>query len=528
MMHIQLINESSYNKHHKLKIHSLCFYYRNHKHVLYGSFTINDEVFIFSFNIFDIYRSYNSKSNKKSSSKTHSKTSNSNQSNSSSKYSNTKQQQQQQQANASSSSSLASSNNNSKNNLQEQSKQQKLASSTPTPAQTTNNSILTTPISTNTNNTSEDLNETSKKVKFDKNGPLAEAMSIVEAEVAAAAAAAAASQLPGDFEFNSYMSNLVNTTPHTNVMNESKSESGGGGTGGTGGGSVKLNHEISVESTKNDTNSDEEDIVDATIPKLLNEKEITATTTPTSSTIDVKEVDGQPKLTTAVVSAKSANDSSVLIQTENIKKNIVFDVFANATTTAHIPPPPLPNHIHQHQNHKNMFLGPQINTKNFHANNTSNNTSNTNNNNNNNGLNLSNFLNVRFEICSNQESTSKSKSKYKKCIKILSVSSRPLSTLMGTIVSDNAVVADIQLKTYEFTEKCLSFRLASIDMNAAEMGATTRSNFDIKLINLYEKFLCALVNFTTSTYSRIWSGFFFLLSYTGSGNNLTSLITAGF
>lgn len=64
-MHVQLINESAYNKDHKLKINTLCFYYRNHKHVLYGSFTINDEVFVFSFNIFDIYRSYNSKSNKK-------------------------------------------------------------------------------------------------------------------------------------------------------------------------------------------------------------------------------------------------------------------------------------------------------------------------------------------------------------------------------------------------------------------------------------------------------------------------------
>ncbi len=66
-MHVQLLNESAYNREHKLRIHSLCFYYRNHKHVLYGSFTINDELFIFSFNIFDIYRSYTSKSNKKTS-----------------------------------------------------------------------------------------------------------------------------------------------------------------------------------------------------------------------------------------------------------------------------------------------------------------------------------------------------------------------------------------------------------------------------------------------------------------------------
>ena len=65
MMHVQLINESPSSKEHKLTIHTLCFYYRNHKHVLYGSFTINNEVFVFSFNIFDIYRSYHSKSNKK-------------------------------------------------------------------------------------------------------------------------------------------------------------------------------------------------------------------------------------------------------------------------------------------------------------------------------------------------------------------------------------------------------------------------------------------------------------------------------
>jgi hypothetical protein len=454
-MHIQLINESAYNKHHKLKIHSLCFYYRNHKHVLYGSFTINDEVFIFSFNIFDIYRSYNSKSNKKSS-KSHSKTSNSNsnttQSSSSSKYSNSSKQQSNV---ASSSSSLASSNNNSKNNLQDQIKHLDKQKSTTT---TTTTGTPSTPISINSN-TNEGLNDDtlssansksdagSKKAKFDKNTPLAEALSIVEAEM-----------IPGDFEFNSYMNNLVNS---------------------------KLNHEFSVESSKNDANSEEDDLVDA---KLINEQGVKVTTeiiSPSSSneqtaitntvppsipTVETKLPSYKPTKTANTetpVSSKNLLDNYkniVNLYENSSKKNIVFDVF-----TA------LPQN-------KNMFLGSQVNSKTFNVNNTSNSNTNTNNN----ALNLSNFLNVRFEICSNQESTSKSKSKYKKCIKILSVSSKPLNGDSG----------DIQLKTFEFTEKCLSFRLASIDMSG-ETTTTRRSNFDVKLINLYEKFLCALINFTT-------------------------------
>ncbi|RNA37669.1 hypothetical protein BpHYR1_027013 [Brachionus plicatilis] len=103
-------------------------------------------------------------------------------------------------------------------------------------------------------------------------------------------------------------------------------------------------------------------------------------------------------------------------------------------------------------------------------------------------LNLSNFLNVRFEITPNNcqsasDQASKSKSKYKKSIKILTVSCRPLNALYSN-------EPDIQLKSYEFTEKCLSFRLASIDLSSEP-----RTSFDIKLINLYEKYLCALVNF---------------------------------
>ena len=107
--------------------------------------------------------------------------------------------------------------------------------------------------------------------------------------------------------------------------------------------------------------------------------------------------------------------------------------------------------------------------------------------------NLSNFLIVKFEVCpTNQESsTSKSKGKYKKCIKILSVMARPLEA-----PNVPASSGEVQLKTYEFTEKCLSFRLACLDLTS---DMVRKSNFEIKLINLYEKFLCAAVNFTKET-----------------------------
>ena len=173
MMHIQLINESAYNKQHKIKINSLCFYYRNHKHVLYGSFTINDEVFIFSFNIFDIYRSYHSKSNKKSS-KTH----------------------------KSSSGQSKSASSSGKNNalLLNQPKHQQPATTPVTttkpaaaaakeeakPADGNNPSTpkLAEPQSPLVNSSSVDL---SKKVRLESN------------------------KLPGDFEFSAYMNNLVNS-----------------------------------------------------------------------------------------------------------------------------------------------------------------------------------------------------------------------------------------------------------------------------------------------------------------------------
>ena len=105
-------------------------------------------------------------------------------------------------------------------------------------------------------------------------------------------------------------------------------------------------------------------------------------------------------------------------------------------------------------------------------------------------MNLSNYLVVRFEISpSNQDSTSKSKGKYKKSIKIVSVSSKQLNLADMSISANN----DIQLKAYEFTEKCLSFRLASVDLS----GEPLKKDFDVKLINLYERYLCALINFKT-------------------------------
>ena len=78
-------------------------------------------------------------------------------------------------------------------------------------------------------------------------------------------------------------------------------------------------------------------------------------------------------------------------------------------------------------------------------------------------------------------------------IKIISVSSKPLKYFESAA---HAACADIQLKTYEFTEKCLSFRLACLDLNSAAVPLIeNRNDFDIKIINLYEKYLCALVNY---------------------------------
>lgn len=303
MMHVQLINESQYNKEHKIKIHSLCFYYRNHKHVLYGSFTINNEVFIFSFNIFDIYRSYHSKSNKKSS-KSHK--------------------------------------NATTVNLQ--------AVKTSTKTATIPTSTTTVPqMNFNTANTSNKLFGIDDSNKNSN-------------------------------EFTTYINDIVKSSLE--------------------------------EASKTPAVSSE--LTDST---LISAPDLALTKT-----------------------------EKILIKLEAISQNKVATNVPSKTTQAAASKPV-------------------------------------------NSSNLSNFLVVRFETCTNQESTSssKTKNKYKKCIKIVSVSSKPLSYFDST---SSQTVSDIQLKTFEFTEKCLSFRLACLDFNSEN-----RTNFDVKIINLYEKYLCAAVNF---------------------------------
>jgi hypothetical protein len=104
-----------------------------------------------------------------------------------------------------------------------------------------------------------------------------------------------------------------------------------------------------------------------------------------------------------------------------------------------------------------------------------------------------------------------------------------LNSLDPQQTSGAAPPPDISLKNYEFTEKCLSFRLASIDLNSsssssslanscfnseANLANTTtvppnshkKEDIDIKLINYYEKFLCALVNYriNNQTYYKLY------------------------
>ena len=110
---------------------------------------------------------------------------------------------------------------------------------------------------------------------------------------------------------------------------------------------------------------------------------------------------------------------------------------------------------------------------------------------------MSNFLIVKFEIGANNESTIKSKGKYKKSIKI-SVSAKvfPNNTNVNdsndTLTTNDTLTIPLTQKAFEFTEKCLSFRLACIDL-ASDIQ---RQNFNVKLINLYDKSLFSIVNFT--------------------------------
>lgn len=311
LMHVQLINDSEYNKSFNLKIHSLAFYFRNNKHVLYGSFTINDEVFVFSFNIFDIYRSYQSRPSKKS--------------------------------NKPGKTSSASS--SSKQSTSKASKQ---------PI----NSLPTIEDTTSQDNT--------QKADSQVNSDEAFLASYVETMIKSEASKATGQE-------------------DTQVANETSVDA------------AKKKPQIFPNFTFSSTNPPNFDLF-----TLMNEHNAITSPPPTQPSISQTQ--------TLPLISMNKNDRRV-----------------PATQ------------------------------------------------------NLSNFLIVKFDISPNQETTSKSKSKYKKSIKIVSVNTKLLNT-------DGQ--SDQVQKAYEFTEKCLSFRLACLDYSMEK-----RSDFNIKLINLYDKSLYALINF---------------------------------
>jgi hypothetical protein len=369
MMHVQLINESQYNKDYPIKIHSLCFYYRNHKHVLYGSFTINNEVFIFSFNIFDIYRSYHSKSNKKSS-KSHKNTT---------------------------TTTTTTTTTNTVNLQTVKNSNAKTTTAIPNTTTTTTNTNTTNTIMPSLNLNPSTMNIANKiSVELNKN------------------------IMNGSGEFTTYINDIV-----------------------------KASIEEASKLTTNSTNSG----------GAVGEQPVTQNESSSSSTTPLASQNAIFTDLTLTKTEKILNKLEAISQTNksiSSTTNIPMKIATSSTSTT---TPSIVKPV--------------------------------------NSSNLSNFLVVRFETCvANQESSSsssKAKSKYKKCIKILSVSSKPLSYFDSTSSANAANVVDIQLKTFEFTEKCLSFRLACLDLNQAEL----KNNFDIKIINLYEKYLCAVVNYET-------------------------------
>lgn len=369
MMHVQLINESQYNKEHKIKIHSLCFYYRNHKHVLYGSFTINNEVFIFSFNIFDIYRSYHSKSNKKSS-KSH-------------KNSTTVNLQAVNKSSAGSAkvSTVAVITS--------------IPPAVPTQTSTTStNTVSTPPIpsTTSLNSTNVATSTSNKLFGFD----------------------------------DSSLANKINVELNKNFLNANNGEF------------TTYINDI-VKSSMEEASK---------MPNLISDSPAEPSPPPAVTPAAVTLVNSDLTLTKT---EKILNKLEAMSHQQNKISSLNSNSSINATKAISAPPP----------------LVKPVNSSN-----------------------LSNFLVVRFETCVNQDSSSsKAKSKYKKCIKIVSVSSKPLS-YFETSAANAANISDIQLKTFEFTEKCLSFRLACLDLNTE-----SRTNFDVKIINLYEKYLCAAINY---------------------------------
>ena len=399
MMHVQLINESQYNKEHKIKIHSLCFYYRNHKHVLYGAFTINDEVFIFSFNIFDIYRSYNSKSNKKSS-KAH------------------------------------------KNgNPGGASKSQAVKANAPITAQTILNLHHEAQISQLPNNLStyiqlaskfKDLSDSTKMFDASMQKTLVEEVN----QSNQSTNPTGSSINSNNNEFTNYINEIIKSKIDEQLENLEQTET------------VKFEDKLS-------------EIKDKPMPEPP---------PPPPPPPQTNEFKPSKNTILSMMKLKETYDSlnhklkESLYPEQDNKSILNSQLLKNPGGLSGLSQKNLMNLTSLH----NATLGKQANP-----------------------LNLSNYLVVRFEICpSNQESSSKSKGKYKKSIKIVSVSSKPLNISDMSIHFSNN---DIQLKAYEFTEKCLSFRLASVDLS----GEPLKRDFDVKLINLYERYLCALVNYKT-------------------------------
>ena len=399
-MHVQLVNDGE-NKQNKLKIQSLCFYYRNHKHVLYGSFTINEDVFIFSFNIFDIYRSYQSRSNKKSS-KSHksSKSTSSKTASTGIAINDSKAHQQQLQTQQSLDSG--------QDGVKKQQPDSHIDLTNPALK------ILETQLSDETQDESQQQQQ--QKQNLESISPeIAPSLTTTGSSIAATS-----KQDPKPIQINK---NNWTLPPSSAVSNAATN-----------------NHNVNT----------------------LNNLLFNAFNSITSNVSD-----------NSLLFTKALEQQT---SSANALSNCNICPPAGFSFTSTTPAVFNPN-IKQRQ--------PQI-------------------------QNLSNFLIVRFEIGANHETTSKSKGKYKKSIKI-SVSAKVLPTNNSeSNGSDNASTSNdfmtvpLTQKAFEFTEKCLSFRLACID-NAND--ANIRRDFNVKLINLYDKSLFAIVNFTINNADKDLLGY---------------------
>jgi len=361
MMHVQLLNESPLTKDQPLVINTLCFYYRNHKHVLYGSFTINNEVFVFSFNIFDIYRSYNSKSNKKPS------------------------------------------------KSQKSSSSSKKTSSTATNA-TSNISLATT----KTVNLPETVT-----IQMPKTVTLTDSKPVVmstEQPVTGTNVDAAIST-GNSSEFSAYINDIIKLKIDdqgglTEVVKASKLEK----------------QDSSSSTNKEEGNSETEQVSTPTLPplKVVEGGEETTVQNVGLEKVNVSFIETAPKtqLSTTNSNLKSSNFSESLIINNNNGMNSLSTSIAPAMTTGVV------NSINGNSvnggglslasmtGNKMSFInlanggqllgGGSVKTSTSQAV----------------SSNLSNFLVVRFELLANQETNSKSKSKYKKSIKIVSVRHR--------------------------------------------------------------------------------------------------------